>query len=157
MQPIEDQSDSVGPDAVAQGRDRRVRRMDGEPAAPHAHGRVVGESDHVEGPGEVGALDRLPMGDLEHAVPEQTDPRRPVVVVEGLCQCGAGRAVVLGDDGGEPENGGHRGTGLLEPDRCLGEGQVDRLVDEGHLVLVVMSGRPTASAVGGTGVVIGLR
>ena len=64
--------------------------------------------------------------------------------------------VVLGDDGGEPENGRHGGAGLLEPDRRFGESQVHRLVDEGHLLAVVMSRRPTTSAVGGTGVVVGL-
>ena len=48
VQPVEHQSEPVGPDPVAERRDRRVGRMrHGSPVA-HADRRVVGEPDQVE-------------------------------------------------------------------------------------------------------------
>ena len=80
------------------------------------------------------------MGDREHAVTEKADPRLPVVLVERSGQVGGGGIVIVENDGGQAENGRHGNAGLLQADRSLGEGQVDRLVDDGHLLLSVCPG-----------------
>jgi len=135
---------------------RRAHRADGKPPALHAHGGVVGEADQVDGAGQVGPLDRVAMGHFEHPVTEQADPRRPVVLVERSGHVGGGGVVVPGNDGRQAEDGGDGEAGFLQADRGFGEGQVHRLVDNGHLLAVVVPGRPAASAVGGPGVVVGL-
>ena len=100
------------------------------------------EPDHVDESDKVRPLDRVPVGHLEDAVAEEPDPRGPVVIEQGLGDGCGGGVIVLGHDRRQPEDRGDGRPRLPQPHGGLRIGQMDRLVDDGHLGRFVAARSP---------------
>jgi plasmid stability protein len=156
MEAIEHEREPVGPDPVAERRHRRIGGMHGEAAIPHSHRRVVREADEVERAGEIGPLDRVAVANAEHTVSVQAEARRPEQLVHrGGVAARLGEVVLL-DDRGQPEDRRDRCARLSQAHSGFRSRELDCLVDDRDVRTVVGAGRPSASAVGGTRVVVGL-
>ena len=156
MEAAEDPTQSVGPDAVAERRDRRVGRMRDDATGSDAHRRVVGEADQVERAGEVGTLDRVASRHPQHAVAEQAEPCVPVHLVDRATRERRLRDVVLRLHRREPEDRCHRCAGLPQPYGGLRCRQLDGFGRLRPFVTVVVPRRPTPTPILGRGVVVRL-